>query len=77
MGSSFWLLSNGSQKNRKEKTDIRENIKKRVVTEKNMVSGEIEGFFNTFKLYKRRDYLLEYHLQLDFSPKSMETFSYI
>ena len=41
MGSSFWLLSNGSQKNRKEKTDIRENIKKRVVTEKNMVSGEI------------------------------------
>lgn len=29
------------KKNRKEKTDVRENIKKRVVTEKNMVLGEI------------------------------------
>ena len=61
---------------RKEKTDIREKIKQRVVTEKNMVLGKTV-ILNTFKSYRRRDYLPEYHLQLDFFPKSMETFSYI
>ena len=73
--SDCYLMDHKKEK-RKEKTDIREKIKQRVVTEKNMVLGE-SVILSTFKSYRRRDYLPEYHLQLDFSPKSMETFSYI
>ena len=39
--SRIWVVLSDCYLMDQEKTDIRENIKKRVVTEKNMVSGEI------------------------------------